>query len=120
MRRRLLTLVLDVLLVIAFAALGRRSHAETGALVAVLGTAWPFLVGALVGWGVALAMRLRPESLRGGVPVWLCAVAVGMVLRVLTGAGTAVSFILVALTALGIFVFLPRLVLQRAHHRPQV
>lgn len=111
------SLLLDLLLVVAFAAIGRRSHAETGALVGVLSTAWPFLVGSLVGWGVALAARLVPTTVRGGVPVWLCTVAVGMLLRVVTGAGTAFSFVLVATTALAILLLLPRVVVERSQRR---
>jgi len=110
-------LALDLVLVVVFAAIGRRSHAEEGALLAVLGTAWPFLVGALVGWGVALAARLSPTTLRGGLPIWLCTVAVGMLLRAVTGAGTAFSFVLVATTALALFLLLPRLVAQRSGRR---
>ncbi|AKT51920.1 DUF3054 domain-containing protein [Arsenicicoccus sp. oral taxon 190] len=112
-----LHLLVDLLLVVVFAAIGRRSHAETGALLGILGTAWPFLVGTLVGWGVALAARLSPVTLRGGVPIWLCTVAVGMALRALTGAGTAVSFIVVALVALAILLLLPRLVAARIARR---
>ena len=38
-----------------------------------------------------------------GVAAWLGAVAVGMVLRVIAGQGTAFAFILVALAFLGLF-----------------
>jgi membrane protein implicated in regulation of membrane protease activity len=38
---------------------------------------------------------------REGVPVWLCTVAVGMLIRGLTGAGTAFSFVIVAAVFLG-------------------
>ena len=96
--------VLDVALVLLFAAVGRRSHAESGAVLGVLLTAWPFLVGAALGWGVALAWRRRaPLGVRDGIPVWVCAVAVGMLLRVATGAGTAFSFVVVATLVLGVF-----------------
>lgn len=95
-------LVLDAALICLFAAIGRRSHAETGALLSVATTAWPFLAGMTVGWLVALlAFHRVPLTVRDGIPVWLCAVAIGMVLRSLTDAGTALSFVVVATTFLG-------------------
>ena len=39
-------LALDTALICLFAAIGRRSHGESGALLAVAITAWPFLTGA--------------------------------------------------------------------------
>ena len=97
-----LGLVLDAALICLFAAIGRRSHAETGALVGVAATAWPFLAGMAAGWLVSLvALRRVPLTVRDGIPVWLCTVAIGMVLRSLTHAGTALSFIVVATLFLG-------------------
>lgn len=96
--------VLDAALVLLFAAVGRHSHAESGAVLGVLTTAWPFLAGAAVGWLVSGVGRWAdPRTLRGGIPVWAGAVAVGMLLRVVTGRGTAVSFVIVATVVLGIF-----------------
>ena len=96
--------VVDATLVALFAAVGRRSHAESGAVPGVLLTAWPFLVGTVLGWVVALAWRRRaPLGVRDGIPVWVCAVAAGMLLRVATGAGTAFSFVVVATVVLGVF-----------------
>ena len=46
----------------------------------------------------------RPTALvPTGLGVWLGTVAVGMILRVLAGQGTAFAFILVALAFLGLF-----------------
>jgi hypothetical protein len=96
--------VVDAALVVLFAAVGRRSHAESGAVLGVLLTAWPFLAGTVLGWVVAVAWRRRaPLGVRDGVPVWVCAVAAGMLLRVATGAGTAFSFVVVATVVLGVF-----------------
>ncbi len=96
--------VVDAALVVLFAAIGRRSHAESGAVLGVLLTAWPFLAGTVAGWVVAVAWRRRaPLGVRDGIPVWVCAVAVGMLLRVATGAGTAFSFVVVATVVLGGF-----------------
>ena len=53
---------------------------------------------------MAVAWRRRaPLGVRDGIPVWVCAVAVGMLLRVATGAGTAFSFVVVATVVLGVF-----------------
>jgi len=38
-----------------------------------------------------------------GLVVWLCTVALGMILRVVSGQGTAVAFIIVAVAFLGLF-----------------
>ncbi|MHB8273726.1 MAG: DUF3054 domain-containing protein, partial [Dermatophilaceae bacterium] len=48
-----------------------------------------------------LALRRVPLKVRDGIPVWLCTVTIGMVLRGLTHAGTAFSFIVVATLFLG-------------------
>jgi hypothetical protein len=95
-------MVLDAALILLFAAIGRHSHAETGALLAVVTTAWPFLAGMAAGWLVSLlAFRRVPLEVRDGIHVWVCAVAIGMVLRGATHAGTALSFIVVATLVLG-------------------
>ena len=101
---------LDAVAVLVFAAVGRRSHAEELAVVGVLRTAWPFLAGAAVGWLVARTRRAPAASLAGGVPVWLGALVLGMLLRVVTGAGTALSFVIVAAVALALLLLGWRLV----------
>lgn len=95
--------VVDAVLVVVFAAIGRASHQEGDAVLGVLGTAWPFLLGALVGWLVVRAWR-RPLSVRPtGLVVWVAAVAVGMALRAATGEGIAPAFIIVATITLAVF-----------------
>lgn len=87
---------LDAVCVLVFVTIGRASHEEAASLTGIAGTAWPFLVGLAVGWLVTRAWR-RPEAfVPAGVGVWASTVAVGMVLRVVSGQGTAVSFIVVA------------------------
>lgn len=96
----------DLLAVLVFAAIGRHTHGETGGAVGVLVTAWPFLVGAVVGWLVAIGWHRRtPQSLADAVPVWVSTVAVGMVLRHIAGRGTPLAFIVVATLVLGLFLF---------------
>ena len=97
-----LGLALDTALICMFAAIGRRSHAESGALLSIVTTAWPFLAGMAVGWLVWVSVAgSAPLRVPDGIPVWLATVAIGMVLRQVTHAGTAVSFIVVATLFLG-------------------
>ena len=103
-RRAVGAFVLDVLLVVLFAAIGRRSHDESGAAAGVLSTAGPFLAGLVLGWVVSLAVRRSaPVSVNSAVSVWFATVFFGMVLRVLTGRGIAVSFVIVASVVLAVF-----------------
>ncbi|TFI41627.1 DUF3054 domain-containing protein [Rhodococcus sp. 1R11] len=92
--------VLDLLMIVLFAAIGRRSHDEATALSGLFHTAWPFVVGAAIGWVVTFALyRNKFDAfliVPTGIVVWVTTVAVGMVLRALTGQGTAGSFIIVA------------------------
>lgn len=93
--------VLDTAVILVFAALGRRAHAEPDVVSGVLHTAWPFLLGGALGWLVSQAWR-APASVGVGLIVWLGAWAGGMTLRQVTGAGTAVPFVIVAALALGL------------------
>ena len=88
----------DVVCVLVFCAIGRRSHAEGLTLTGVAETAWPFLTGTAAGWLVSRGWR-RPTALTPtGVVVWIATVAVGMLLRRVSGQGVAVSFVVVAST----------------------
>jgi hypothetical protein len=94
--------VLDLCCVIVFVAIGRRNHGEAGAVAGLLRTAWPFCAGLALGWLLARAWR-RPAALApAGVTIWLTTVAAGMTLRVISGQGTAITFIIVALAFLGL------------------
>lgn len=96
MRLALTALATDVACIVVFATIGRRSHAEGLSLAGIASTAWPFVVGAAAGWVLSLGWR-RPYALvPTGVAVWVCTIVVGMLLRKLTSAGTAASFIVVA------------------------
>jgi hypothetical protein len=92
-------LSLDVVLVVAFAAIGRASH-DSDVWTGLWQTAWPFLVGLGLGWLVTLAWRAPMAPVRTGLGVWAVTVAGGMLLRALTGQGIAVAFIVVAAVTL--------------------
>ncbi len=97
-----LAAAVDVVWVVVFAAIGRRSHDEHEGIVAVLATAWPFLAGVAVGWLASRAWR-RPLALwPTGVAVWAAAWVVGMLLRLATDQGIAPSFQVVAAVFLGL------------------
>lgn len=99
----LLALLVDVVLVVVFAATGRGTHEHGTAALQVLATAWPFLVGAGAGWLVARGWQ-RPFSARLGLVVWVATWALGMGLRAATGQGTAVPFLIVAAAFLALLV----------------
>ncbi|MFT4231612.1 MAG: DUF3054 domain-containing protein [Leucobacter sp.] len=98
-----LAAAVDAALVILFAALGRSEHAREATLPGLAGTAWPFLAGLAVMWIAALVWRRPFAVLRSGVPLWLGSVAIGMLLRALTGGGIALPFVIVATAVLGAF-----------------
>jgi Protein of unknown function (DUF3054) len=95
-RRGSVWLGIDVACVLAFCAVGRRSHDEGLNIAGIASTAWPFLSGTAVGWLATQAWRRPTAVYPTGVVVWLCTVVVGMLLRKATSAGVAASFIVVA------------------------
>ncbi|GAB3590966.1 hypothetical protein GCM10027446_07440 [Angustibacter peucedani] len=110
--RRAAWLALDVVAVLAFAAVGRRSHEEGVTAAGALATAAPFLVGVLAGWCATRAWE-RPSAVRPtGLAVWVLAVVVGMVGRRLVDEGTAPSFVVVATVVLAAMLLGWRLVVR--------
>ena len=89
-------LLTDVVCVLAFCAVGRRSHAEGITVAGVLSTAWPFLSGTGAGWLAGRAWRRPMAVAPQGIVIWLSTVVIGMLLRKATSAGTALSFVVVA------------------------
>lgn len=90
----------DVLAVLAFAAVGRRTHAEVDAW-GTLTTALPFLLGLLVGWLVVRAWR-APLRLPVGVAVWVSVVVVGLGVRAAFTHRLPLTFALVATVSLAL------------------
>ncbi|CQD04984.1 transmembrane protein [Mycobacterium lentiflavum] len=91
-------LLSDVVGVLVFCAVGRRSHDEGLNLAGIATTAWPFLSGTLIGWLVSRGWHRPTAVAPTGVIVWACTVAIGMVLRKASSAGVAASFVVVAAT----------------------
>ncbi|MFE4456134.1 DUF3054 domain-containing protein [Nocardia tengchongensis] len=106
--------VVDVVLVLVFCAIGRRSHDEAIA-AGLLRTFWPFGTGLLLGWVISVAVAAGREGVSAaqrfdgravwptGVIVWLSTLVGGMVLRAVSGQGVALSFVIVAATFLALF-----------------
>ena len=95
-RPALVALATDAVCVVVFCTLGRRSHAEGLTLAGIAETAWPFLTGAAVGWLLARGWRRPVAVVPTGVVVWVCTIAVGMLLRKATSQGVSPSFVVVA------------------------
>jgi hypothetical protein len=94
--QRLAWLGVDVVGVLVFCAVGRRSHAEGITIAGVATTAWPFLTGTVVGWLVARGWQRPTAVVPTGLVVWLCTVVIGMLLRKASSASVAGSFVVVA------------------------
>jgi hypothetical protein len=117
-RRTLEAAALDLLAVLVFALGGRATHGEGSLLVGTLGTAAPFLAGALVGWGGVVLARFDPWSVRAGLLVYADTVAIGMVLRnLVAGEGTPISFIVTAAAVLALLMLGWRLIAARSTGR---
>jgi peptidoglycan/LPS O-acetylase OafA/YrhL len=113
--RILPAIAVDVICILVFAIVGRSSHHEATDLLGVAHTAWPFLAGCLVGTLIGRTWR-QPVSLKSGVAVWLGTVVIGMILRLVTGAGVSLSFVIVAGCVLALFLLGWRAGLQLIQH----
>jgi hypothetical protein len=103
MRPRFYAALLDAGCVLAFVIIGRASHAKGESLAGIASTAWPFLTGLGAGWLATRAWRDPRAISPAGLGAWLGTVAIGMLLRVVSGQGTAAAFIVVALIFLALF-----------------
>ncbi|WP_282858594.1 DUF3054 domain-containing protein [Pseudoclavibacter helvolus] len=105
-----LPLIVDLLLVVVFAVIGRMSHAEGVSLAGIVTTGWPFVLGLLIAWVLATLFRWRPwRPFPAGVFIWVVTVGGGMLLRLAIGDTAEVAFIVVASIVLGAFLLIPRL-----------
>ena len=106
-------IAVDGACVVAFALIGRASHAEAFDLAGLARTAGPFLAGTAVGTLLGRTWR-HPLTLGSGIAVWVGTLVGGMLLRALTGGGIALSFVIVAGITLAVFLLGWRLVRDRA------
>ena len=105
---------LDGVVVLVFVAIGRSAHRHGLGVGGIASTLWPFAVGLGCGWLVVLASKQDPTRLRPGAEIAVLTVALGMALRVISGQGTAVAFVFVALGFLGAAMTLWRFVTRAA------
>ena len=97
--RPLVAFAIDLALVAVFVGIGRASHGEDQS--AWIATFWPFAIGLAAGWAVVRGWR-RPFAIaHTGLPAWVGAVLVGMLLRSVAGQGVQVAFVVVASLVLG-------------------
>jgi Protein of unknown function (DUF3054) len=96
-------IALDCCCVLAFVIIGRHTHHDGDGVAGVWHTAWPFLAGLAVGLVAGRAWRRPLALVPAGLSAWLGAAAVGMLIRVLAGQGTAAAFIGVAFAFLALF-----------------
>ena len=108
---------LDGIAVLVFVTIGRAVHRHGLDVGGIASTLWPFAVGLGCGWLVVLTTRQGPTRLRQGAQIAVVTVALGMMLRVISGQGTALAFIFVALGFLGAAMMLWRVVAGAARRR---
>jgi len=96
--------VVDVVAILVFVMLGRKSHHEDGSFVAAtLKVAGPFLIALVVGWIVSRAWK-APTAFSTGIQIWMVTIVGGMLLRHFAfSKSTATAFIIVASTFTLIF-----------------
>ena len=92
---------MDGLALLSFVLIGRSAHDKGLSLLGTLNTLWPFASGLAIAWLMALRTGRLSTKLSSAARMALVTVAVGMVLRVVSGQGTALAFVLVAVGYLG-------------------
>lgn len=102
--------LVDLVLVVGFAAVGRASHETAAFGIGLAQTAWPFVVALAVGWLITVAWRNPLALWPTGIGVWVLTVVGGMLLRALSGQGTALPFIIVATLTLALLLLGWRLI----------
>lgn len=110
-------LAVDVALILLFAISGRSTHERGLSVVGILDTAWPFLVAYAAAVVAVRAWRSPSLLLPTGLALWAITAIGGLVLRALSGGGTAVGFQVVTLLVLGVLLLLPRLLASVASRR---
>jgi hypothetical protein len=122
-----LAAVIDVVLIVLFALIGRSSHGESESALGLWTTAYPFLAGWAIAYVTSGAWARPLRSWPTGIVVWVLTVFVGLAIRVATGQGDVggdplpISFVIVATIVLGVFLLgwrgIARLALRRSRRR---
>ncbi|WP_309072087.1 DUF3054 domain-containing protein [Arthrobacter sp.] len=106
-------LAVDVVLIAFFALLGRLSHYGTLSPQGILSTALPFLIAYVAASLLLRAWRQPTNVVRTAIPMWLVTAGGGLLLRVALGESAALSFQMVTLCVLGVFLVVPRSIAAR-------
>lgn len=101
--------LLDVGVVLTFVTLSRLSHNQVIDAAGVLGTAWPFLVGLLLGWVVTRSWRTT-LTFRAALGVFVLTLTLGIAFRRLTFTGAQPSFVAMAFSVLSVLLMGWRLI----------
>ncbi|WP_066515329.1 DUF3054 domain-containing protein [Curtobacterium ammoniigenes] len=114
----ILAAVIDAVLIVLFALIGRGSHGEQLSVGGLWETSWPFLVGWAIGYittgAWARPLRIWPTA----VVIWILTVCLGMALRVWNHQGIdhgnplPISFLIVASIVLAVFLIGWRVVVR--------
>lgn len=114
--RKLWPLV-DLAFIVLFVAIGRSTHQHGDSAAGLVSTTWPFAVALAVAWVLTWRRGRGGTAPREGFVIVVITVALGMVLRVVSGQGTAIAFIIVAIAFLSLFLVGWRLVVKKARRR---
>lgn len=97
-RRTWPAFVVDLICVVAFAAGGKSAHDDSSTWWVILRIAWPYALACLLGWVFVLRRHWDPWQWRpAGVTVLAWTYVLGMVVRVISGRGIAIGFLIVAI-----------------------
>ncbi|SMY02151.1 MULTISPECIES: DUF3054 domain-containing protein [unclassified Brevibacterium] len=91
-----IALTVDLVLVVLFTIIGHYTHSHNFELQGLMTTAWPFLAGLGIAWLLSAVWDRPISPLATGTAVWAITVLLGLVIRALTGEGTAGPFVIVA------------------------
>ena len=101
--RAALGILADACCVLVFVVAGRANHHTGETLAGVASTAWPFLTGLAAGELAARAWRRPLALVPAGLSAWFGAVAIGQLLRLVSGQGTDAAFVGVSAAFLALF-----------------
>ncbi|AEF42579.1 putative conserved transmembrane protein [Hoyosella subflava DQS3-9A1] len=99
-----LAVIVDVIAVVAFATAGRLHHEEAANMAGVVSTSLPFLVGLAAGWITVLKALENAHPLAvfpTGIALWAWTMVGGVIIRLLSGEGAALAFVLTAALVTG-------------------
>lgn len=100
---RIIRIIIDIALIVAFAVAGRASHQESLDLDGITRTAAPFVGAALLFWIFSILTNRAMPKLKEGVAIWATVLVMGMLFRIMVGDGVQIAFILVAAATLALF-----------------